>query len=172
MMKKQTSVLSLLVNNKPDVLARIAGVLSARGYNIESISANTTEDPTRTKIVITTGHSREMVKKIEKQLNNIVDVLAVENYSLAKVVHRELLLVRIMPREDQKDLLEKTIAEQGGRVISREEGQVWFIELTGGEEDTLKGLALLKPYGMVDYTRTGVVALASSLPEDHEITKG
>lgn len=157
-MEHKETALSILVNNKPDVLARIAGTFSGRGFNIESISANTTRDPTLTKIVITTRHNREVVKKIEKQLQNIVDVLKVENLANQKSIHRELLLVRMTAAGDKAVEMEKIIAEKGWRLISKDSG-CHFLEITGDQGEIIAALALLESFGIDDYARTGVVAL-------------
>ncbi len=157
-MPNMETALAILVNNKPDVLARIAGTFSGRGFNIESISANTTSDPALTKIVITTNDSREVIKKIEKQLKNIVDVLKVENLSTQKSIHREMLLVRMKAAGDKISLLEKIIAERGWRLISRNSG-CFILEITGDQKEIMAALALLESFGIDDYTRGGVVAL-------------
>ncbi len=157
-MQLKETTLAILVNNKPDVLARIAGTFSGRGFNIESISANTTRDPALTKIVITTRHSREVVKKIEKQLKNIVDVLKVENLSKQKSIHRELLLARMRATGEQAAYLEKMVVDKGWRLVSSDCGG-HIIEITGGQEEIMTALALLESFGIDDYTRTGVVAL-------------
>lgn len=158
-MEPKETTISILVNNKPDVLARIAGTFSGRGFNIESISANTTKDPTLTKIVITTRHNPEVIKKIEKQLKNIVDVLKVETLSASRSLHRELLLARINAQGSDVPALEKVIAENSWRLIGRENG-FHLVEVTGDQGQIISALTLLEPFDIDDYTRTGVVALS------------
>ncbi|MDI6726987.1 MAG: acetolactate synthase small subunit [Smithellaceae bacterium] len=158
-MEPKETTISILVNNKPDVLARIAGTFSGRGFNIESISANTTKDPALTKIVITTRHNREVIKKIEKQLKNIVDVLKVETLSAQRSLHRELLLARMNAQGSDVPALEKVIAENSWRLIGRENG-FHLVEVTGDQGQIIAALALLEPFNIDDYTRTGVVALS------------
>ncbi|MDZ4164685.1 MAG: acetolactate synthase small subunit [Smithellaceae bacterium] len=158
-MEHKETTISILVNNRPDVLARIAGTFSGRGFNIESISANTTKDPALTKIVITTRHNREVIKKIEKQLKNIVDVLKVETLSDQRALHRELLLARINTHGIDGPALEKVIEENGWRLIGRENG-FHLVEVTGNQGQIIAALALLEPFNIDDYTRTGVVALS------------
>ena len=96
-MSKREAALSIVVNNKPDVLARIAGTFSGRGFNIESISANVTRDPAITKIIITTIGSEDTITKIEKQINRLVDVLVARDISVDEAVQREMLLIRMKP---------------------------------------------------------------------------
>lgn len=158
-MEPKETTIAILVNNKPDVLARIAGTFSGRGFNIESISANTTKDPALTKIVITTRHSREVIKKIEKQLKNIVDVLKVETLSAQRSLHRELLLARVNAHGSDVPALEKVIAENSWRLIGRENG-FHLVEVTGDQGQIIAALALLERFNIDDYTRTGVVALS------------
>ncbi len=85
----------MLVNNRPDVLARIAATLSARGFNIESISANATRDPALTKIVITALATPETIGRIVKHLDRLVDVLDVRRVRRGKAIWRELVLARV-----------------------------------------------------------------------------
>ncbi|MGZ6276554.1 MAG: acetolactate synthase small subunit, partial [Syntrophales bacterium] len=94
-MEVKENTISILVNNRPDVLARIAGTFSGRGFNIESISANITRNPEVTRIVITTLGNRETVIKLEKQLTKIIDVLEVKDLTRVNAACREMVLVRM-----------------------------------------------------------------------------
>ncbi|MBN1614909.1 MAG: acetolactate synthase small subunit [Deltaproteobacteria bacterium] len=154
------NTISILVNNKPDVLARIAGTFSGRGFNIESISANVTRNPAVTKIIITTLSNRETLTKLVKLLNRLLDVLEVEDLTGMESARREMVLVRLKTNEHQNARVLKAVERYGWKVISNEpEGFV--LEVTGDREDIDRALTILEPLGMDDFTRTGTVALAN-----------
>ncbi|MBW2561804.1 MAG: acetolactate synthase small subunit, partial [Deltaproteobacteria bacterium] len=128
-MEVREHTISLVVNNKPDVLARIAGTFSGRGYNIENISANVTLDPKITKInIVTVGNSATIVQ-IEKQLKKLVDVIDAFHVKSRSAVQRELILVRVEVSQGDRGGIIKAIEEFGCRVLK--EGSGYFIlELT------------------------------------------
>lgn len=157
-MKKEENTISILVKNKPDVLARIAGTFSGRGFNIESISANVTMDPAVTKIIITTLSDKETVIKLGKQLDKIVDVLEVTDLSGDKSAQREMALIRIKMTDEHKAFVVAAIDTNKWKVVSRS-ADFCIVEVTGGKVEVEHALALLKPLGMDDFTRTGAVAI-------------
>jgi acetolactate synthase-1/3 small subunit len=152
--------ISILVHNKPDVLARIAATFSARGFNIESISANVTRDPAFTKIIITTLSTRETIGRIIKQLNRLVDVLDARKVSRSQVVRREMILARLSPAEDRQAALEDLVRAYGGKVVSLESGSA-VLEFTGDRDAIEEVLDRLEDLGMKDLTRTGAVFMES-----------
>lgn len=156
------NTISILVNNKPDVLARIAGTFSGRGFNIESISANVTRNPAVTKIIITTLSNRETLTKLVKLLNRILDVLEVEDLTGLESARREMVLVRLKTNEHQNVKVLKAVERYGWKCLCTEpEGFV--LEVTGDKEDIDRALTILEPLGMDDFTRTGTVALANCI---------
>jgi len=157
-MSKREAALSIVVNNKPDVLARIAGTFSGRGFNIESISANVTRDPAITKIIITTIGSEDTITKIEKQINRLVDVLVARDISVDDAVQREMLLIRMKPAAGDRNDLYKAIITNGWKIIGQDDTYL-FIEVTGEREDIDRALAVLEPLGMEDFSRTGTVVI-------------
>src|SRR5574340_107010 len=94
-MESRENTISILVNNKPDVMARIAGTFSGKGFNIETIAVNVTEDPKISKIILTTWGNQDTIVKIEKQLKKMVDVLQVDDLTGKEAVRREMMLGRI-----------------------------------------------------------------------------
>ncbi len=157
-MKKEKNTISILVNNRPDVLARIAGTFSGRGFNIESISANVTMDPEITKIIITTISDKETVIKLEKQLNKIVDVLDVIDLTCERSVQREMVLIRIKMTDVHRDSIMRTIDTNKWKVVSTTT-EFCVVEVTGSKKEVENALVLLEPLGMDDFTRTGAVAV-------------
>ena len=157
-MEVKENIISILVNNKPDVLARIAGTFSGRGFNIESISANITRNPDITRIIITTLGNRETVIKLEKQLTKIIDVLEVKNLTRVDGACREMILVRMNLTEANQGKIMQTIDTLKWKIVSMG-AEVCILEITGGEEEIDNALAILDKLGMDDFTRTGLIAI-------------
>ena len=158
-MEIRENTISILVNNKPDVMARIAGTFSGRGFNIETIAVNITDDPKISKIILTTWGNQDTIIKIEKQLERMVDVLQVDNLTGRESVRREMALVRVKVTEEQKSELMQIIDTHKWKVVSSG-ADYCIMEVTGDKKEIEIALAVLKPFGMDDFSRTGTVALA------------
>ena len=150
--------IAVIVNNRPDVLARIAGTFSARGFNIESISANITRNPAVTKIIITTLTTPDTIAKVIKQLNRLVDVLEAKRLRRPQAVRREMLIVRVTRTDERQAAIEKLVETHGGKVVN-EEADAIILEFTGDKEELEAILSRLEAVGMEDFARTGVIAL-------------
>ena len=157
-MKVKENTISILVNNKPDVLARIAGTFSGRGFNIESISANITRNPELTKIIITTIGNRETVIKLEKQLTKLVDVLEVKDLTDIGSACRELILIRMKMTEANKDEIMQNVDIYRWKVVHTA-SDYCILEVTGDKDEIENALFVLEPMGIEDFTRTGTVAV-------------
>jgi len=157
-MEVKENTISILVNNRPDVLARIAGTFSGRGFNIESISANITRNPEITRIIITTLGNRETVIKLEKQLTKIIDVLEVKDLTRVNAACREMILVRMKLTDANQVKIMQTVDTLKWKIVSMD-ADTCTLEVTGGKREIDDALALLDKMGMDDFTRTGVVAL-------------
>ena len=158
-MEIKENTISILVNNKPDVMARIAGTFSGRGFNIETIAVNVTEDPKTSKITMTVWGNQDTITKIEKQLNKMVDVLQVDDLTGKDAIRREMLLARVKADKERQDNLMKTIDTYKWKIVSDDADYI-ILEVTGNKEDIENALVILKPLGMDNFTRTGTVALA------------
>ncbi len=157
-MEVKENTISILVNNRPDVLARIAGTFSGRGFNIESISANITRNPEITRIVITTLGNRETVIKLEKQLTKIIDVLEVKDLTRVNAACREMVLVRMKISDANQVKIMQTVDTLKWKIVKMDADSC-ILEVTGGKTEIDDALALLDKMGMDDFTRTGVVAV-------------
>lgn len=157
-MEIKENTISILVNNKPDVLARIAGTFSGRGFNIESISANITKNPEITKIIITTLANRHTMTKLEKLLNRLLDVLQVDDLTGVESARREMILVRVRLTEKTRTRVMNAVDTYNWKLIHQTD-DYGIIEVTGEKEEIEDALTLLEPLGMEDFTRTGTVAL-------------
>ena len=155
--------IAILVQNRPDVLARIAGTFSARGFNIESISANVTRNPAVTKIIITTLSTRETIARIIKQLNRLVDVLDARRLRRTQAVRREMILARVPLTDERKASVLRLLDRFGGKMAALESGSA-VLEFSGDEEIIEEILGRLEALGMEDLTRSGAVALERVKP--------
>jgi len=158
-MEKKEHIISILVHNKPDVLARIAGTLGGKGYNIESLCVNTTTSYEISKIVMTTIGNQATITRIENQLRRFVDVIAVDDLTNVESIHREMILVRLNLSADSKDKIKKAIDTYKWKAIVSADTYV-ILEITGDKPQIDFALARLEPLGVADITRTGIVALA------------
>ena len=157
-MEVKKHMIKLLVDNKPDVLARIAGIFSGRGFNIESVTANITMDPNITKINIGTTGDSATLTKIQNQLKKLVDVRQVSHVRETKFGQREMALIRLKLTEKNKNKVEKAIEDLNCKVITRK-SDYCVIEATGTEEEIEQVLKHLEPLGMEDMSRSGIVTL-------------
>jgi acetolactate synthase-1/3 small subunit len=157
-MEKKEHIISILVYNKPDVLARIAGTLGGKGYNIESLCVNTTTSYEISKIVMTTVGNQATVTRIENQLRRFVDVIQVDDLTNIESIHREMILVRLNITSDKKDQIKKAIDTYKWKVLLLSDSYV-VLEITGDKPQIDFALARLEPLGIADITRTGIVAL-------------
>ncbi|OGP68029.1 MAG: acetolactate synthase small subunit [Deltaproteobacteria bacterium RBG_16_44_11] len=157
-MEKKEHIISILVYNKPDVLARIAGTLGGKGYNIESLCVNTTTQYEISKIVMTSIGNQTTISRIESQLQRLVDVISVDDLTNVESVHREMILVRLNLAEDKKEQIKKAVDVNHWKVIVSNDNYV-ILEITGDKAQIDLALARLEPLGIVDITRTGLVAL-------------
>jgi acetolactate synthase I/III small subunit len=157
-MEKKEHIISILVYNKPDVLARIAGTLGGKGYNIESLCVNTTTQYEISKIVMATIGNQATIARIENQLQRLVDVIQVDDLTNVESIHREMILVRLNWAEDKKEQIKKAIDTYKWKVILSNDAFI-ILEITGDKPQIDLALARLEPLGITDITRTGIVAL-------------
>lgn len=157
-MEDKNHTISLLVKNKPDVLARISGLLSGKGFNIENISANVTMNPGITKITMVARGDTDTVVKIEKQMKKLIDVIDVVHVKNKNSCQRELALAKVkFDRESRGDLM-KTLETFSGRVLE-ETTDYLILEMTGNSSEIDRALISLEALGMEDMSRSGVVVL-------------
>jgi acetolactate synthase-1/3 small subunit len=157
-MEKKEHIISILVYNKPDVLARVAGTLGGKGYNIDSLSVNTTTQKDISKIVMTTFGTQTTIQRIEGQLSRILDVISVDDLTNVESVHREMLMVRVNLNEHNAEAVKSTIDAHKWKVILSGDAYV-VLEVTGDQPQIDFALARLEPFGITDITRTGLIAL-------------
>ena len=153
--------LSVLVDNEAGILARIAGMFSARGYNIESLTvANVTDDETISRMTIVTNSPPAMVDQIIAQLDRLVPVHKVTDLTdLGPHVERELALVKVVGSGDHRIEALRLAEVYRARVVDSTISSFVF-EVTGGPEKIDKFLELMREVGLIEVARTGVAAIA------------
>jgi len=157
-MTEDKHVLSMLVDNQPGVLSRIAGLFSGRGYNIESLCVAETLDPAVSRITIVTKANAPLVEQINKQLNKLINVIKVNELTGAPYVEREMMLIKVRARSEHRAEILRVVDIFRAKVVDvgREH---YTIEVTGDAGKLTAILTLLKPIGIKEIARTGVIAL-------------
>ena len=152
-------VLSVLVENKPGVLSRVTGLVSRRGFNIESLAVGPTEDATMSRITIVVYADEVAYEQITKQLNKLISVYKITDLTDGNSIERELALFKVnVPPERRSEIIE--IANIFRANIVHVGKNSLMVEATG-DEDKLKGLEdLFRAYGIKEMVRTGKIALA------------
>jgi acetolactate synthase I/III small subunit len=152
-------IISLLLENKPGALMRVTGLLTQRGYNIESLTVGRTLDPELSRMTIVVDVDAHQRQQVIKQANKLINVLQASDLTESPAVIRELVLVRIkMPLETRTAVL-KEAEIFGGRVVdSSTEG--FAIEVTGDPEKLDEFIDVMRSYGEIDVTRSGALAIA------------
>ncbi len=156
-------IISTLVENKFGVLARVAGLFSARGYNIESLSVAPTMDPTTSMITIVTEGDDRIIEQIIKQLNKVIEVLKVVDLTEADFVDRETALIKVNAKPEHRDEAIR-ICEIFRAKIVDSTPQTYTIEITGVQDKIRAIINLLRPLGIKELVRTGRVAIAREAP--------
>lgn len=155
----QKYIFSLLVENQPGVLSRIAGLFSARGYNIESLCVAPTTDPQVSRVSLVTRGDEFILEQIKKQLNKLINVIKVYDYTNVPYVQRDLALVKVRAKPEQRAEVLRIADIFRSRVIDVSPNY-YTLEITGDEDKIEAFLRLLKPMGIKEIARTGPVALA------------
>ncbi len=156
--KPTKNILGVLVQNQPGVLAHVAGMFAARGFNIDSLVVGRTEDPSLSRMVIVTSGDQATLEQIRKQLGKIVTVVKVRNYSEQECVERDLLLIQVhCPPEKRSDLFELTNVFRGTVVDVGSKSLI--IQLTGTEKKIEAFIEVCRPYGILQLSRTGLIAM-------------
>lgn len=152
-------VISLLVENKPGALMRITGVLSARGYNIESLTVARTLDPLLSRMTIAVDVDPQLRTQVIKQMNKLINVLQAADLTEAPAVKREMVLLRVRAPLSSRTAILKEAEIFGARVVdSSTEG--FALEMTGDAEKLDEFIDVMRSYGEIEATRSGAVAVS------------
>jgi acetolactate synthase-1/3 small subunit len=154
----QARLLSVLVENKPGVLQRVASMIRRRGFNIDSLSVGPTDDASVSRMTITVHVGKQQAEQAMKQLYKLVDVIKIDDISTERVVAHELLLIKVnSPTRTRRDLLD-IVDIFRGRVVDVATNTV-IIEVTGSQDKVDNFIDLVKPFGIKEVARSGAVAI-------------
>lgn len=152
-------ILSITVENEPGVLSRIAGLFSGRGFNIESLCVAETTDPKVSRLTLVTRGDEAIIEQIKKQLNKLINVIKVYDFTGLPFVQREMVLIKVRADADHRAEVLRLVDIFRCRVVDVG-AEYYTLEVTGNEEKVTAILDLLRPLGIKEIARTGALALA------------
>lgn len=157
-MKMTRHTISILVNNQPGVLSRVAGLFGRRGYNIESITVGESEESGLSRMVVVTTGDDHTVEQIAKQLYKLIDVIKVVNLSTSPMVDRELALIKVNAEPSMRSEILGLVETFRAAVVDI--GATTLIVQVAGDSAKIDAMVeLLTPYGIRELSRTGVTAM-------------
>ena len=152
--------ISVLVENRFGVLARVAGLFSARGYNIASLAVSETMDPTISYMtMVVEAEDEKILEQIKKQLNKLIDIISVTDFTKKGHVDRELVLAKVGYSAKDKAMLDNILNKTGAKTVQRS-GDTAIIEMVGSQEEIKELLDSLKQFGIKELARSGRIAIA------------
>ncbi|HBG77656.1 MAG: acetolactate synthase small subunit [Sedimentisphaerales bacterium] len=163
-------IISALVQNKPGVLAHVAGMFAARAFNIDSLAVGRTDDPALSRMTIVVLGDDKVVEQVRKQLAKIIDVVKIQDFSGAEVVARDLMLLCVHTPPEKRPEVLALIEMFKAKVVDIGQKTI-MVEATGPEEKIEALIEACKPYGIKNMARTGTVAMAKfskNAPADNQ----
>jgi len=157
-MVEKKYVLSILVDNQPGVLSRVAGLFSGRGYNIDSLSVAETNEPNVSRMTIVTRANDTDIEQIEKQLNKLINVIKLYDFTGTDYVERQMALIKVLAKPDRRAEILRIVDIFRCKVVDVAP-EHYTIEITGDEDKIGAILNLLKPIGIKEIAKTGSIAL-------------
>jgi acetolactate synthase I/III small subunit len=155
-------IIAILLQNEAGALTRVTGLISARGYNIESLSVAPTNDPTVSRVTLVTIGSDAVIAQINAQLLKLVDVVAVEDMTGGDHLARELLLIKLRLSAQQADSIGALLRRAGGKVLSPNLSS-YIVEVAGTELEIGEFIANIGSFGeIIEVVRSGVLGVARS----------
>ncbi len=158
-MNNEKHLLSILVDNEPGVLSRIAGLFSGRGYNIDSLNVAQTADPDVSRITMMTRGDNAIIEQIEKQLNKLINVITVNNLTGKKHVQREFCLIKVHAKPEHRAEILRIVDIFRCRVVDVGSDH-YILEMSGDQGKIEAFMNLLQPMGIMETARTGALALS------------
>jgi acetolactate synthase-1/3 small subunit len=152
-------IISILMENEAGALSRVAGLFSARGYNIESLTVAPTEDPSLSRMTLVTRGTDEIIEQITKQLNKLIDVVKLMDMTEGPHIEREMMLVKVSAAGDRRTELKRLADIFRGRIIDVTD-VTYTVELTGTGDKLDAFLQALDAGDIVEVVRSGVSGIA------------
>ena len=153
-------IISVLLENESGALSRVAGLFSARGYNIESLTVAPTNDSTLSRMTIVTIGDDRKIDQIEKHLNKLVDVAGLQDITVSGHLEREIVLIKLAIEADKKDNLDRIIDAFQASLSDVAENQ-FIVEMSGSSEKIDELIKSLSKANIIEVVRSGVIGLAS-----------
>jgi acetolactate synthase I/III small subunit len=157
-------ILSILVENKPGVLTRVAGLFARRAFNIDTLAVGPTDDETISRITLTLDGAVHPIDQVTKQLHKLVNVLKIRDLEPQETLARELALFKLAVDGPQRTEVLQLTEIFGGRVVDVAKRSL-VVELTGTDEKIEAFEALVRPFGLIEMARTGEIAIARGRSE-------
>ena len=152
-------ILSLLMENETGALSRVAGLFSARAYNIESLTVAPTEDPTVSRMTLVTSGSDEVIEQITKHLNKLVDVIKVIDLNESRHIEREWMLIKLQAKGENREEIKRLVDIFRGRIIDVTE-KTYTIEMTGAGDKLDAFINALDEKDILEVVRSGISGIA------------
>src|ERR687888_243072 len=152
-------ILSILVENKPGVLTRIAGLFARRGFNIDTLAVGPTDDPTLSRITLTLDGAMHPIDQVTKQLHKLVNVIKIRDLEPAETVSRELALFKVSADSDSRREILEFAEIFRGSVVDVSKRSV-TVEITGPDEKIEAFERMIRPFGLIEMVRTGEIAVS------------
>ena len=151
--------ISIIVENKFGVLARVAGLFSARGYNIDSLTVSETQDASVSRMtIVVNAQDERILEQIKKQLNKLIDVVTVTDFTKKEYIERELVFVKVAAGKKDAAKLKKLAVKAGGAILGKT-GDSVIAEVVGDQEHIRRFIDALKDFQIVELVRSGRTAI-------------
>jgi acetolactate synthase-1/3 small subunit len=162
-------IIAILLQNEAGALTRVTGLISSRGYNIESLSVAPTDDATVSRLTLVTTGSDQVIAQINAQLLKLVDVVAVEDMTSGDHLARELMLIKLQVSAENLEPIGALSRRAGGRVLSAQPSS-YIVELTSTEAQVSEFIANASAFGeIVEVVRSGVLGISRANPRLHVV---
>jgi acetolactate synthase-1/3 small subunit len=155
-------VISALVINEPGVLANVAGMFAARGFNIDSLVVGRTEKPELSRMTIVVNADDNTIDQIRKQLAKLVPIVSVHDFQNSAYIERDLALITVSVGPERRGEVIEVVGLFRGKVVDLSENSL-VVELAGAESKIEAFIELMEPYGITELARTGVIAMARGI---------
>lgn len=152
-------IISILMENESGALSRVAGLFSARGYNIESLTVAPTEDPSLSRMTLVTRGNDEIIEQITKQLNKLIDVVKLIDLADSFHIERELLMVKVKTSPEMRDEIRSMADIFRGKIIDVTP-TTYIIEMTGPSEKLDAFIAAIDPESIIEAVRSGPTGIS------------
>jgi acetolactate synthase-1/3 small subunit len=150
--------IALIVENKPGVLVRIAGLFSRRSFNIDSLTVGATDKPDRSRMTITVDGDEVVLEQVTKQLNKLINVIRVSELAPEESVGRELAIIKVAARKEDRNEIMQIVSVFRAKIIDVSPRSM-IVEVTGSEDKVEAMVRLLRQFGIKEMARTGKVSV-------------